>query len=267
MDSFVNGFSKTTGASDTSSVMPACRARVGGKIGAPSINLAQRRDSRYHSHTDPSLTYNYLAIGDWGDDSGGQAAAAAGMGAVAEEIHAQEVMHHSPAARLLDGLCLTAAAASLPSRLARPSLAATSANTHASQTTAAVTMPTPTASKQTFRLAILLLRRFLNLWLKITPRLQQGPTEVLHNLVRELVVAPQLLRERFVLAGDVLHDEVQGRVKPTAKNLVGCHTFVLHRASGCDGEASRSRREIHDVCRTMVFEDALPQVEGIDLAL
>ena len=47
------------------------------------------------SHTDPSLTYNYLAIGDWGDDSGGQAAAAAGMGAVAEEIHAQEVMHSS----------------------------------------------------------------------------------------------------------------------------------------------------------------------------
>ena len=40
-------------------------------------------------------------------------------------------------------------------------------------------------------LAILLvLRRVLNLWLKITPRLQQGPTEVLRNLVREIVVAP-----------------------------------------------------------------------------
>ena len=36
----------------------------------------------------------------------------------------------------------------------------------------------------------LVLRRFLNLWLKITPRLQQGPTEVLRNLVREIVVAP-----------------------------------------------------------------------------
>ena len=40
-------------------------------------------------------------------------------------------------------------------------------------------------------LAILLvLRRFLNLWLKITPRLQQGPTEVFRNLLREIVVAP-----------------------------------------------------------------------------
>ena len=50
-------------------------------------------------------------------------------------------------------------------------------------------------------------------------------------------------------------------------NLVGCHTFVLHRASGCDGEASRSRREINDVCHTMVLANALPQVEGLDFAL
>ena len=61
------------------------------------------------SHTDPSLTYNYLAIGAWGDDSGGQAAAAAGMGAVAEEIHAQEVMRtHPQSLRVLDGHPLTA---------------------------------------------------------------------------------------------------------------------------------------------------------------
>ena len=37
---------------------------------------------------------------------------------------------------------------------------------------------------------VLVLRRFLNLWLKITPRLQQGPTEVLRNLPCEIVVAP-----------------------------------------------------------------------------
>ena len=37
---------------------------------------------------------------------------------------------------------------------------------------------------------VLVLRRFLNLWLKITPRLQHGPTEVFRNLLREIVVAP-----------------------------------------------------------------------------
>ena len=31
------------------------------------------------AHDDPSKTYNYLAIGDWGNDSPGQYAAAAGM--------------------------------------------------------------------------------------------------------------------------------------------------------------------------------------------
>ena len=94
------------------------------------------------SHTDPSLTYNYLAIGDWGDDSGGQAAAAAGMGAVAEEIHAQEVMHHlhSPAAHLLDGLCLTAAAA----RFARCTRSATTSTTPRSRTAA-----TPASARTT----------------------------------------------------------------------------------------------------------------------
>ena len=30
----------------------------------------------------------------------------------------------------------------------------------------------------------------MNLWLKITPRLHQGPGEVLHNLLPELVVGP-----------------------------------------------------------------------------
>ena len=30
----------------------------------------------------------------------------------------------------------------------------------------------------------------MNLWLKITPRLQHGPSEVLRNLLREFVVAP-----------------------------------------------------------------------------
>ena len=43
------------------------------------------------SRGDPSATYNFLAIGDWGDDSVGQAAAAAGMGAVAAEINAHQV--------------------------------------------------------------------------------------------------------------------------------------------------------------------------------
>ena len=37
---------------------------------------------------------------------------------------------------------------------------------------------------------VLVLWRCHNLWLKITPRLQQGPTEVLRNLPCEIVVAP-----------------------------------------------------------------------------
>eukprot|EP01045_Picozoa_sp_COSAG04_P002798 COSAG04_NODE_107_length_25959_cov_6.617865_3_plen_369_part_00 len=43
------------------------------------------------AHDDPSKTYNYLAIGDWGNDSPGQYAAAAGMGTVAAEIKATQV--------------------------------------------------------------------------------------------------------------------------------------------------------------------------------
>ena len=41
---------------------------------------------------DPSKTYNFLAIGDWGDDSADQKANAAGMGAVAAEIDAALVV-------------------------------------------------------------------------------------------------------------------------------------------------------------------------------
>ena len=36
-------------------------------------------------HDDPSLTYNYVALADWGNDSPGQYAAAAGLAAVAQE--------------------------------------------------------------------------------------------------------------------------------------------------------------------------------------
>lgn len=43
------------------------------------------------SHDDPSLTYNYVALADWGNDSPGQYAAAAGLAAVAKEIDAQQV--------------------------------------------------------------------------------------------------------------------------------------------------------------------------------
>ena len=46
---------------------------------------------------------------------------------------------------------------------------------------------------------VLVLRRFLNLWLKITPRLQQGPTEVFRNLLREIVVAPNLFANTLSL--------------------------------------------------------------------
>jgi hypothetical protein len=51
---------------------------------------------------DPSKTYNFLAIGDWGDDSVDQHANAAGMGVVADEIDAALVIalgdnfYHSP---------------------------------------------------------------------------------------------------------------------------------------------------------------------------
>ena len=46
------------------------------------------------SREDPSTTYNFMAIGDWGDDNadGGQYLVAAGMGAVAEEIKANQVI-------------------------------------------------------------------------------------------------------------------------------------------------------------------------------
>ena len=37
---------------------------------------------------------------------------------------------------------------------------------------------------------VLVLRRFLNLWLKKTPRHQQGPSEVLRNLRREIFAGP-----------------------------------------------------------------------------
>jgi hypothetical protein len=40
---------------------------------------------------DPADTYNFLALADWGADHAGQYAAAAGMGAVAEEIGATQV--------------------------------------------------------------------------------------------------------------------------------------------------------------------------------
>ena len=42
-------------------------------------------------HDDPSLTYNYVALADWGNDSPGQYAAAAGLANVAQEINAHQV--------------------------------------------------------------------------------------------------------------------------------------------------------------------------------
>jgi hypothetical protein len=44
------------------------------------------------SHEDPSTTFNFLAHADWGDDSAGQHACAAGMGDVAAEINATQVI-------------------------------------------------------------------------------------------------------------------------------------------------------------------------------
>ena len=41
---------------------------------------------------DPSKSYNFLAIGDWGNDDVTQLAAAAGMGVVANEIDAAQVI-------------------------------------------------------------------------------------------------------------------------------------------------------------------------------
>lgn len=41
-------------------------------------------------------TWNFLAIGDWGNDSPGQHAAAVGMGTVAAEINATQVYAPSP---------------------------------------------------------------------------------------------------------------------------------------------------------------------------
>ena len=71
-----------------------------------------------------------------------------------------------------------------------------------------------------------------------------------------------MFRQSFVPAGKVLHHEVQGRVQPAAVGLVSCHTFVLHRTSGCNSEASRSKGEIHNVRHAMVLANALPQVDG-----
>ena len=45
----------------------------------------------FDTHDDPSATYNFLAIGDWGDDNAGQLAAAAGMGFIADQINATQV--------------------------------------------------------------------------------------------------------------------------------------------------------------------------------
>ncbi len=44
------------------------------------------------SDEDPSLTYNFLAHADWGDDSVNQHACGEGMGVVAEEINATQVI-------------------------------------------------------------------------------------------------------------------------------------------------------------------------------
>ena len=63
---------------------------------------------------------------------------------------------------------------------------------------------------------VLVLRRFLNLWLKITPRLREGPTEVLCNLPCEIVVAPNffantlsLLARYFTTRSKVVSSQLQ----------------------------------------------------------
>ena len=63
---------------------------------------------------------------------------------------------------------------------------------------------------------VLVLWRCHNLWLKITPRLQQGPTEVLRNLPCEIVVAPiffanalSLLARHFTTRSKVESSQLQ----------------------------------------------------------
>lgn len=69
-------------------------SRVGVGMMKPLVALALLAPSAawQFSAEDPSTTYNFLAHGDWGDDSEGQKACAAGMGAVAAEIGATQVI-------------------------------------------------------------------------------------------------------------------------------------------------------------------------------
>ena len=78
-------FEQMTIASAQLSLVPAAAlliATVGAAAWNPEIS----------DMDDPSKTYNFLAIGDWGDDSADQHANAAGMGVVAEEIDAALVI-------------------------------------------------------------------------------------------------------------------------------------------------------------------------------
>jgi hypothetical protein len=55
------------------------------------VPTASASGSNAATHDDPSTTYNFLAIADWGNDDVGQHAAAAGLGVVAAQINATQV--------------------------------------------------------------------------------------------------------------------------------------------------------------------------------
>ena len=44
-----------------------------------------------HAASSEDSSYNFLAMGDWGDDGAGQKAAAVGLGVIAEQIEAKQV--------------------------------------------------------------------------------------------------------------------------------------------------------------------------------
>ena len=59
---------------------------------ATQLAFSSAWDHEVSGSVDPSTTYNFLAIGDWGEDDVTQLAAAAGMGVVAAEIGAKQVV-------------------------------------------------------------------------------------------------------------------------------------------------------------------------------
>ena len=104
-------------------------------------------------------------------------------------------------------------------------------------------------------------------WLEDLASLHHGPREILVHALDEVGIAAELLRVLLVFTNLVNDTAVHRRIKPLAMGVVGGDALILHRSTSYDRQSGRPNGEIDNVSDLVMFADALPKIQRLDLEM